>query len=713
MFFKTPFDSQSQPEISINVIYQLALHEDENALDALVKKGVCLSKFDGPYNAIMLLAREGKTEAVDLLITKYLGNINHALQGYAMSGNELFVDQLINNHDAIPKYAVLGYACGGHDAALENLLEKNEKWQRLDLRSAALMGYAIANNKEKLKAYLEKSEMYFKAGKLGYAARGLALAGNIEGLETFLGEYCLCQEDVEVISKDMLEGFAMGNHSVSESYEALLDPNYEYRSHYENELLFVKSYAMGGHPEKAKEIYQTLNYRKQEFQKYLVDGLVQGGHIATALQMLNEFDNDKIYRKKFIESLQETIKRISPAYLLELMVQTKNLALNRQLELLNSNQYLVQGMARLKGKMKNTDRKQRTYKYTESLVSRLEGYSPYEIYQNFLIKAYTYKTDLSEEFKESLLILAEFLTEQTGLVHRLSRDEIVAELLSLILDPDLLNQAQSNVCGVAIFLHELAEKSPLRFVMLGLQLAKTGKSNIPFANIESTDELNNLDSLALTMMCSIRHFSNISGYSKNSMFERLLGATLPKDFELWFERSGFEIITDNLTLHDGDNEPISTFHRFMLGGLYSDKHVDLSCQEKYEAIQAALAEPEKACFLLISSPFAKYINSRSHDKYKIYNGDTTSWSDYDTNAGETILGIDYGHYVKVLAMGDGDDADIKLSLFTWGESHEVAIPRSYFEKHCQGIMITGFNTPFTLAASNREDARSDARPSRF
>ena len=64
-------NSQFKKETLFEVVYRLAKEKDEKALAKIVKEGSCLDAFQGEYNPIMLLAEEGDSESVELLINKF------------------------------------------------------------------------------------------------------------------------------------------------------------------------------------------------------------------------------------------------------------------------------------------------------------------------------------------------------------------------------------------------------------------------------------------------------------------------------------------------------------------------------------------------------------------------------------------------------------------------------------------------------------------
>lgn len=303
-------------------------------------------------------------------------------------------------------------------------------------------------------------------------------------------------------------------------------------------------------------------------------------------------------------------------------------------------------------------------------------------------------TPLSEEFKDSLSVLYSFLKENSTLALPSTRIVVVAELLTLLLFPNRLYQENFNICGAAIYVRELAEKSPLRFIILGTNLAKSGFSDIPF-KIKASREIYSQPSISLAMMMAIRHSTNLYQYSAVSSLEMMEGATLPKDLEKWFKKSGFNLVRDDLTFFDKNHDEISLMHRFFLGGLYSSNRQRLASDERIKLLKTYVSQKGVGVIGSISSQFT---NSLSDNSYET--GLRGYFQDYEKLAEkdrDCFLGIEYGHFVTILSFEENADNSINMVLNSWGALYYLKnMPRQLFDLHCHGVFITEFKSPLTL-----------------
>ena len=108
-------------------------------------------------------------------------------------------------------------------------------------------------------------------------------------------------------------------------------------------------------------------------------------------------------------------------------------------------------------------------------------------------------------------------------------------------------------------------------------------------------------------------------------------------------------------------------------------------------VDEALESSDSGCFALVSNECAEMMKQCLDE------------SRQSPPLPQTVMGIDFGHYVKILDIAY-DEYDVELTVFTWGEAMTVTIPRDYFEKNCHGILITKFTTPFTLENSQEPDS---------
>ncbi len=324
-----------------------------------------------------------------------------------------------------------------------------------------------------------------------------------------------------------------------------------------------------------------------------------------------------------------------------------------------------------------------------------------------LIAEWIIQNKHSPEFIESLQMLYAFLTEKPSLMHQLSHEKIALELLTLIFEPNQISQ-EGNVCGVSIFLRELAEKSPLRFVMLGINLAKNSASNVPF-EIKSLAEHNRTKSISTTIMWAIRHVTNtIFGYCESSLNEALAGVTFPKDLDFWFKKCGFKILVNSITFYNGNGEALGWMYNTLLKVVgYSNQQIQLTPSENIETLLQMSAINNTGCFVLISNEYFK-------DFVKKIMGIK------DSKIDATLLGVSYDHYIKIIKIQqensiseeESDEEDntnnkvmIDMEFNTAGKVHRLYTEREYIEKIIHGILVTEYVEPFTLINTHKPIAR--------
>lgn len=313
--------------------------------------------------------------------------------------------------------------------------------------------------------------------------------------------------------------------------------------------------------------------------------------------------------------------------------------------------------------------------------------SDYEVLGSFLHNFNYQKLDIcSQEFNDAVNGLIAFLQEKEKLyLPQFNRSEIVEELLSVILLPVLVNQSDRNLCGVDICLRALAEKSPLRFVHLGLNLAMKGFSEIPVSAQIPKDS--NDSSIILIMMSAIRHAFNAFGYQPKGFFEDLRGATLPGDVHKWFVASGFHVFQDSMTLLNENYEKISSLYNVM-GKMHADSHMLLDPENEIQTLKKYTADKNFSVYGLISPAFAKKLNSISPQQVTEIP---------ELSPVPTVLGIQYGHYVKVLSFKEAENQNVSLYINTYGTNFWIYVHRDVFKKHFFGSLVVEFKNPLTLS----------------
>lgn len=85
------------PIQDFSTVYTAAANGDEKTLRELVSSGACLTF--GKY-VLTKLAEAGNHTAVNLLVDKFGGSVDDAVEGYAFEGNSVIVNELIVEKDA-------------------------------------------------------------------------------------------------------------------------------------------------------------------------------------------------------------------------------------------------------------------------------------------------------------------------------------------------------------------------------------------------------------------------------------------------------------------------------------------------------------------------------------------------------------------------------------------------------------------------------------
>jgi hypothetical protein len=219
-------------------IYRLAKERNKKTLQEIVDSGKSISIFEGQYNAIMLLAKEGNVEAVDFLVSNFNASPYHALQGYALCGDEKKVNELLNllGGKAVCD-AIRGYAQGGHVDKVNMLLDMYRDCG-YDLEGYDLEGYALGGHVNEVDKLIEAG------AEPDFAVRGYAKSGRVNEVNKQI------EADPEKIGKALL-GYAEGGN-VNELEELLRTsklvlPNSELP-------VLIEHYLLGGHVDIAEKL---------------------------------------------------------------------------------------------------------------------------------------------------------------------------------------------------------------------------------------------------------------------------------------------------------------------------------------------------------------------------------------------------------------------------------------------------------------------------
>lgn len=147
-------------------VYRLAKDKNEKEL---TKEKVATSSKGKGYTVITVLAKEKDYQAVDFLLQRFDANLNDAVFGAALSGDEAFTDKLLQRQAALA-YAVRGAAAGGHKAFVNNLLGRGA-----GLQAEAAYGFGLGNHVEFVDDFINQDRTLIKD-----ALQGAACGGHVE-----------------------------------------------------------------------------------------------------------------------------------------------------------------------------------------------------------------------------------------------------------------------------------------------------------------------------------------------------------------------------------------------------------------------------------------------------------------------------------------------------------------------------------------------------
>jgi hypothetical protein len=147
------------------------------------------------------------------------------------------------------------------------------------------------------------------------------------------------------------------------------------------------------------------------------------------------------------------------------------------------------------------------------------------------------------------------------------RNKVADGLDERILEPNKIDQRNTNVCGIAAFVRDWAEDDPIGYAWLGISLYEAGwgrigkgsmlgkvvkpssqlkNSPIPYQENYYTNgharEMNHADWIILA---SVREsFNSVMAYTANDPLEMLSGMTLPSEVVKAFKAAGYTNVVD-------------------------------------------------------------------------------------------------------------------------------------------------------------------------
>ena len=291
--------SQSIYPHIIHTIYSLAKSKKLDDLFEMEAQGICLGRFYGAYNPIILLAKDAEDKAVEFLLQNFKSSFNHALQGYAWGKHLAQVDQLIKR-GAHPRYAVIGFALGGHDIEVMKWIQQNNRYI-----CDAIYGYALGGFVNQVKDLRDQ----IQDGIL-YAIRGFAQGNHLEKVNM------LTRQDMS----EVIRGYAHGGH-FNQAIAMLSEENKNKVSFHINALF---GSAEGGHVDQVNFFIKN----QKSNNRYLhsaAEGYAYGGHINEVNQLVNEHPDADYFLKDYIKAGYFKSGQATTQSLLRLIAYTSHL----------------------------------------------------------------------------------------------------------------------------------------------------------------------------------------------------------------------------------------------------------------------------------------------------------------------------------------------------------------------------------------------------
>jgi hypothetical protein len=135
---------------------------------------------------------------------------------------------------------------------------------------------------------------------------------------------------------------------------------------------------------------------------------------------------------------------------------------------------------------------------------------------------------------------------------RLNRLAVAVECVQFVIEPSLVDNGGTNLCGPAVVMQYLLLYNPEKFIYATLELAelpKRGKHLPPCMRTCPQVVLETAYHLGSVWLETIRHnFNTVLGYAANSRLELVQGMTTPRDLITMLSEFGFSITAETLQI---------------------------------------------------------------------------------------------------------------------------------------------------------------------
>lgn len=273
-------------------------------------------------------------------------------------------------------------------------------------------------------------------------------------------------------------------------------------------------------------------------------------------------------------------------------------------------------------------------------------------------------------------LLKGFMLNSKSLVFKqLSRKDVGIEILTLISRPDFLDQGSTNLCGMASILYLWIKNDPLRFLIDVLELFETGSSSDLLLKA-SQRSLSHETDPSLAILSALKNATTILPCDKRLLFfeniSNLVSYTTPKEMAQLLRKIGFIDIEEAYSFCGSDGKSLGTFHRFLLGGIYSDVHaVEDNIRDSIKDLIVAFKKG-KSIILALEYDLAAEIMRKLKPEEKL-----------------SFLGVEISHYCNLENIELKNGA-VQIKISTWGESSSATIPLHTFIDGYRGFLAAGY-----------------------
>lgn len=274
------------------------------------------------------------------------------------------------------------------------------------------------------------------------------------------------------------------------------------------------------------------------------------------------------------------------------------------------------------------------------------------------------------------LILHFLSSKQPSKLKHLSKLQISLEILSLLSNPENIQQDKYNLCGPATFFVMLAVAHPESFTKLACEFALNGYTKEPVILKAVPDSLEQISSICKAMNFALKHSYNKTGYSP-TLFEQLRGQTTPQEMCKWLSLCHFTEIKEFTLVTDTQQNEVGKFTQYLFE-IYHEKHTPISRTKEDLVTLSKLMEQKNQIALLITEGL-----------YDVLKEHTEKEMDPDTTPKKPsgILGIisaSHFIYLKHFAY-QPENNTLNIDFITYGKSYHLEkVPAEVFLKGYQG-----------------------------